>query len=363
MLRVAGLVPYPLDTAPSQRFRLEQWRPVLEQRGVLLELMPYADERLMEILHHPGQRLRKAASVAAGCLRRGRSLAGLRAYDAVVVHRAACLVGPAVLERFLARTGRPLIFDFDDAIYLLHTTEANRGLGWLKFPGKTAAVCRLSDHVVTANATLAAWARGHNPRVTVIPSSVDTERYRPGPSRAPDARVVIGWTGSSTSMAHLEGFAPVLREVIVRGVELHVHCDRRPRLGDVPFVYREWRPDTEVEELSAFDIGIMPMPDEPWSRGKSAMKALLYMAMGIPAVCSAVGMNCEVVRHGQNGLLARTPEDWIASLRTLVADADLRQRLGKAGRRTVEDEYSRERSAGRFAAVIEAVLASPMSQS
>src|SRR5439155_8350872 len=132
------------------------------------------------------------------------------------------------------------------------------------------------------------------------------------------------------------------------GVEFRVHSDRPPELPGVPFVWRPWSPQTEVEELAAFDVGIMPMPDNLWARGKCAMKALLYMAMGTPAVCSAVGANCEVIRHGENGLLARTHVDWSACLGALIDDAKLRATLGAAGRLTVERHYSAARCAADF---------------
>jgi glycosyltransferase involved in cell wall biosynthesis len=356
-LSVCALVPYPPDTAPSQRFRIEQWLPHLRDHGIRVELFPFADARLGRLLHQHGHWVGKGLATAAAFARRLRHCLLASRYDVILVHRAVCLAGPALLECLLRLTGRPLLFDFDDAIFLLHTTAANRRWGWLKWPGKTATLCRLSTHVLAGNSYLADYARRHNPRVTVIPSSVDVARYQPVLREARGARVVVGWTGSSTSQTYLELFAPMLRELLRRhDVELRVHSDREPALPGVPFVWRPWSPQTEVEELSAFDVGIMPMPDDPWTCGKCAMKALLYMALGIPAVCSAVGTNCEVIRHGENGLLAWTDEDWLANLGALIADPALRQRLGTAGRRTVEDAFSAQVCAERFAAVVRQVV-------
>jgi glycosyltransferase involved in cell wall biosynthesis len=356
-LKLLALVPYPADLSPSQRFRIEQWAPELAAAGIDVALRPFASAPLMEVQHRPGRALAKAGQGLAAALRRLRGLAEVRAHDAVLIHRAAFLMGPALLERLVAWMGRPVIFDFDDAIYLLHTTEANRALGWLKFPGKTAALCRLSRQVVVANDELAAYARPLNPRVTVVPSSVDTDRFQPDP-QPPGSRLRLGWTGSSTSLTHLEAFAPTLRELVERHpIELHVHADREPRLGGVPFEWHPWTPEGEREVLSRFEVGIMPMPDDPWARGKSAMKALLYMAMGIPALCSAVGANRVVVDHGRNGLLAGTPAEWHEQLGALVASPDLRQRLGAAGRRTVEERYSKRHCAALFAQVVRAAVA------
>lgn len=349
-------MPYPAGTSPSQRFRIEQWIPDLEEAGIAVDLVPFVDDRLMRLLHRSGRGFSKAWLGTAALLRRIQTLARLPSYDAVLVHRAACLFGPALLERAIARR-HPLLFDFDDAIWLLHTTKANRALGWLKFPGKTAILCRRSTYVVAGNEHLAAYARRFNPRVAVVPSSVDTDVFRPRPRPEGRTAVVVGWTGSSTSQDHLEGFAPVLRMLLQRrDVELRVHSDREPALPGVPVVWRRWSAATEAEELAAFDIGIMPMPDDEWSRGKCAMKALLYMAAGVPAICSAVGTNNEVISHGENGMLVSTPEEWLASLEALVDDPALRTRLGAAGRATVEARYSRRHCAALFARTLRSAV-------
>lgn len=355
-ISVCAWMLYPQGRAPGQRYRIEQWQPHLERENIKVDYFPFADDRLMERLYQPGRTVAKAAGIVAAFARRIRDLLHVRRYDVIYLYRAAGMIGPAALEVILDVLGRPIVLDFDDAIYLTHTAEANKKLGWLKWSGKTAALCRWSDHVVVGSSILAEYARTYNLQVTVIPSSVDTTRYRPRAQRHAGDQIVVGWTGSSTSQTYLEEFAPVLRELLPRHrVELRVHSDREPRLTGVPFVWRPWSAQTEVEELSQFDIGLMPMPDNPWARGKCAMKALLYMALGIPVVCSAVGVNCEVIQHGINGLLARTRHDWLHHLQSLIGDPVLRERLGAAGRATVEEQYSMDCCAARFANVIRRV--------
>jgi glycosyltransferase involved in cell wall biosynthesis len=359
--RVAALVPYPLGVAASQRFRIEQWREPLRTEGVEIDIFPFADQRLLGLLYGTGQSMAKGLALAAAFAKRLVALATLRRYDVLIVHRAAALFGPALLERALAAR-HSIILDFDDAIFLKHTTRVNQRYGWLKCPGKTAAICRLSAHVVVGNSYLAAYARQHNARVTVIPSSVDTERYRPAVKATPGP-LVVGWMGSATSQTHLELFAPALRALsAARQCEIRVVSDRRPRLPDIPFTWRPWSSVTELDELRAFDIGIMPMPDDPWSEGKCAMKALLYMAVGVPVVASAVGMNRELIRHSENGLVARSPEDFKAAVETLAQDPGLRRRLGEAGRATVESRYSMRHCASLFREVIRSVAAGSQRQ-
>jgi glycosyltransferase involved in cell wall biosynthesis len=357
-IAVCALVPYPPNTTPSQRFRIEQWVPYLEEEeGISVELKPFVGRRMMDKLHQPGSLASKAGWMIEAFARRVLEVTRLGNYDVVLIHRAACLAGPAAIERLIRVIRKPIIFDFDDAIYLLDTSAANRHFGWLKFPGKTAALCRLSTHVVAGSNYLAEYARKFNPRVTIVPTSIDTDLYQPARHNGHKGRIVIGWTGSSTSQTHLEMFADVLRELAGRrDVEIRVQSNRQPVLQGVPFVWRPWSPATELEELRQFDIGIKPMPDDPWSRGKCPMKEIQYMAMGIPTVCSAVGASREIIRHGTNGFLASNKDEWLTSLEALIDNQDLRRELGAAGRRTVENQFSMKQCASMFASVVRETL-------
>src|SRR5262245_53098552 len=160
-MQVCALVPYPLESVPSQRFRIEQWQPFLERDGIEVEIQPFLDKAELALLYQPGGWAWKARMLTAATARRLVAAFSADRFDAVFVHRAACLAGPAVIERFIARK-KAMVFDFDDAIYLLDTTMQNRAFGWLKFPWKTAALCRMSRHVVTGNDHLARYARRYN---------------------------------------------------------------------------------------------------------------------------------------------------------------------------------------------------------
>ena len=356
-VRVDAFVPYQPDTAPSQRFRLEQWMPYLAEAGIDVDLRPFANAELTTLLQRPGRTLRKAFLTLAGVARTARAAAGLPSDRVAFVHRAACLAGPPIAERMLRSRGLSLLYDFDDAIFRLHTSASNRAAAWLKQPGKTATLCRISDHVVVGNSYLADWTRQHNPAVTVIPTSIDTDRCRPRPAGEANPRLVVGWTGSATSQTYLEAFVPLLRAVTTsRPVELRVLSTREPVLPGVPHTWRPWSPGTEAAEVAAFDIGIMPMPDEEWARGKCALKALQYMAAAVPTVASAIGANREVIEHGRDGLLPSTEPEWLECITKLVDDPDLRRRMGLAGRRTVEERYSMRRSAAALERVIREVI-------
>jgi len=332
---------------------------VLADAGIDCTYIPFADPGLMRILFKPGHTLAKGYGVVRGALRQSRALKRLSTVDVALVFRAASLAGPPILERSLVRRGIPFILDFDDAIFVLHSTRANRWFSWLKFPGKTRALCQMSSHVTVGNAYLKDWAQTHNPNVTIIPSSVDLGLF-PIRSREASPEVIVGWTGSHTSQTYLEDVAPMLRRFLAGnpGARLRVHSDKPPSLPGVAHEWRAWSPDTEAEEISAFDVGIMPMPHDPWSLGKCSMKALLYMAAGSTAVCAAVGHNLEVIQSGENGLLASTEDEWVEALSLLVRDPALRLRLGQRGRSTVESRFSREICGRKFAAVVNGLVRS-----
>lgn len=351
---VCALVPYPPGITPSQRYRIEQWQPILASDGIDVELWPFLDDADLELLYSPRRWLDKARMVARATARRLAAVSRVGRFDVVIVHRAACLAGPALIERLIA-SRKPVVFDFDDAIYLLDTTAQNRIFGWLKFPGKTASLCRMSRHVVTGNEHLASYARRYNPNVTVVPSSIDTERYAPKRATRAPSKVVIGWTGSATSQAHLEAFAPILQRIIEgHRAEVHVVSAHPPELRGVHVTWKRWAAEREVEDLAEFDIGIMPLPDDEWARGKSAFKAIQCMGMGVPVVCSAVGPSLALIRHGENGFLASAPSDWEEILGMLITNGSLRERVGAAGRRTIEERFSMTRSARALAWVVRA---------
>lgn len=355
-MRVLALLPYPAGRVPGQRYRIEQWAPLLQREGIEVVFSPFLTPRAMDVLYRPGHLAQKALATLRGYGHRLLEVVSPGLPEVVFVYREAALLGPAWLERLFAWR-RPIVFDFDDAIYLVDTSAANAWARVLKSPAKTATLCRLARQVTVGNPTLADFARTHTESVSVIPTTIDTDLYRP-PARPPNPRPVIGWTGSATTLRYLEELAPTL-------VRLRQRCDFELRVigGELEIeglsvTCVPWRAETEVEDLSTLDVGLMPLSDDPWSRGKCALKALQYMALGVPPVVSPVGVNKAIIRHGENGFLAASGEDWIARLTELLGDTALRERLGRAARQTVEQEFSARVQAPRLARVLRQAAAS-----
>jgi glycosyltransferase involved in cell wall biosynthesis len=352
-VRVLVLLPYPTKRVPGQRFRIEQWAPYLQGEGLSLSFSPFLAPKAMDLLYERGRRLSKAVETMRGYTGRLRMLRDLASYDVAFVYREAAMLGSALLERFLAHR-LPFVLDFDDSIYLPPANTVNPWAGWLRHSGKTGTLCGLARHVTVGNETLAAFARSRSRAVTVLPTTIDTEAYVVV-TRPDHARPVLGWSGSLTTLPYLSA----MRETLLR---LRQRMDFELRIigGELSMPgldvrCQPWRPETEVEDLRELDVGIMPLPDDPWTRGKCGLKALQYMALGIPAVVSPVGVNTEIVQHGVNGYHATSPEEWVDGMGRLLGDNALRARLGSEARRTVEERYSARGHAPRLGRILREV--------
>jgi glycosyltransferase involved in cell wall biosynthesis len=353
-MKILAIVPYRLGVSPGQRYRIEQWAPLLSRAGVHLDFAPFECANLNRRLYQPGQIGRKARLVIQAMARRARLLANLGHYDALYVYREAALLGPEVFEKLAARRV-PLVYDFDDAIYLPAVSEANRSLAFLKSPQKVARIVGIAAHVMAGNKYLSDWAHGFNPRVSVIPSTIDLdsynyEKYGPAARDNKPGLPTIGWSGSTTTIPHLDTLRPALQKLhAIEPFRFRFIGPSDWHLEGVDVENVRWKAATEAADLSALDVGLMPLPDEPFTRGKCAMKALQYMALGIPAVASPVGVNGDILRHGENGFLASTEDEWVQVLAPLLRDAKMRREVGQAGRRTVEEEFSSTVQAPRVA--------------
>jgi len=352
-LRVLAIVPAPLDTSPGQRFRIEQWDSHLRKEGIEITYAPFLAGGQARLLAARGHMMAKAWTLVT-CL--GRRLLGVirsGAFDAAYVFRETAHLGPALAERVLVRKHLPFVFDFDDAVWIDYRSPANPFFSRLRFPGKTVTACRLASQVWAGNLFLREWAARHNGSVEIVPTTIDTEKYSPVPRRPPSSNPVVGWTGSFSTVRYLDLVRPALERLRSRlSFRLVVVGGGDVRIPGVEVENRPWCASSEVTDLRDLDIGIMPLPDSDWERGKCGLKALQYMALAIPPVVSPVGVNREVVSHGRDGLHARTPEEWEHALATLLQSPQARAQLGDAARATVERSYSAQVHAPRVAALM-----------
>lgn len=356
MLRVSCLVPHPV-ASPSSRIRVAQYAPLLRALGIELELASFFDEAGFSRLYRstPG---RKAADTVRGFARRVGQVRRSGSADAVLVHRE---VAPFLSGAFVRALegGPPVLFDLDDAVFL----DAPGGSAWTRLlrrpAAETTALVRLARVSLAGNAYLADFVERAGGRVVHLPTTVDTDAFVPAPADAAGGPLRISWVGTHSTQAYLDVVGPALRTLAAEtSVEVTVVSNRPPEhIGGVPVRGLHWSLDHELSYFQESDVGIYPLPDDPWARGKCGGKAVQYMACGVPVVASPVGVLREMVVGDATGFPARTEQEWLEALRTLAADAPLRRRLGAGARALVEERYSLRRGAEVLAAAIRDVVA------
>jgi len=331
----------------SSRVRFLQFLPGLAARGMTFSVRPFLDDDYVNGLYN-GKRM-QVGRVLAAYLRRLRALWCARRYDLVWMEKEALPWLPAAVERALMR-GVPYVVDLDDAWF--HRYDQSPSVIVRALMGhKIDAVMGRAAIVVAGNDYLADRARAANARrVETIPSVVDSNRYTPAvlsrtktSNRA--SEIVIGWIGTPFTVRYLTSIEQAFRTIAAKySVALHVVGASAPRsFARLPVQSISWNEATEIETICDFDIGIMPLDDTPWERGKCAYKLLQVMAAQIPVVASPVGANCVVVRDGINGFLADTTDEWIRALSALIDNPDLRAKMGFEALQTVKDHFTIER--------------------
>jgi glycosyltransferase involved in cell wall biosynthesis len=352
-MKVLFLMPYPGGQAPSQRFRFEQYTELLSRQGHMLKFQSFTSQADWLSLYSTSNPFTRFLIIIKGVIKRFIVLFSVPFQDFIFIHREVTPLGPPVFEWIIARVFRKkIIYDFDDAIWLTDKEES-RLEQWLRWRSKVGAICRWSYRVSCGNEYLATYARKFNASVVVNPTTIDTETLH-HPARLQQAKhpeqVVIGWTGSHSTIKYLNQLVPVLKNLEQKfpQVSFLVIANRNPQLPLQRCVFLPWRKESEVEDLARIAIGIMPLPDDEWTRGKCGFKALQYMALEIPCVASPVGVNTRIIEHGNTGLLAATPNEWNSCLTALITDNQLRTKIGKAGRKKVKQYYSVTSNASLF---------------
>jgi glycosyltransferase involved in cell wall biosynthesis len=317
--------------APATRFRVLPYLRLLRQAGhrcVVRHSHPSKYEHYPWLGWRLSMRFRRWWRWLNLCEAR------LRRFDVVYIERELFDDDSAELEGRFRRAAPAFVLDIDDAVFLRHES-------------KYAVLARLADRVIAGNEALADYTRPLNSELAVVPTSVDLQRYEPRPAPVKSgAPLVIGWTGTSSNLHHLKIVEEPLRRLAgEHAVELCIIADDDAPLqgmnfGDVRLRFIPWSPAREVSALQECHIGIMPLAEAPWERYKCGLKLIQYMALGLPAVASPVGVNARIVRSGVNGFLAESVDEWYHSLAALLGDAALRDRIGRAARTTVEEGYS-----------------------
>lgn len=330
----------------SSRLRTYQYLPYLSAEGIYATVVPLLDDKYLVDLYS-GRKV-QYRNIVKFYLRRLSRLFDSKTYDLIWLEKELFPWLPAFGEVLLQYFGVPYIVDYDDAAFHRYDRHRNplvRALIGRKIDG----VMREASMVIVGNDYLADRARlAGAKRVEYLPTVINLDRYVYGQPQVNDG-FTIGWIGTPVTSKYLKVVASAVAEVAQkRQIRIVAVGPCMLTLGGVPVETRHWSEDTEVEQIRAFDVGIMPLPNDAWERGKCGYKLIQYMACGVPVIASPVGVNRKIVEQGDNGFLASTHADWVNAFITLMDDRELRRQMGEAGRAKVEKEYCLQVTAPRL---------------
>lgn len=339
-MKIHFLVPHAKDEAPGQRLKFEQYYERFRLEGFEVIHDTFYSSALYRRLGQPGL-AGKLLRLAWACVKRLGCLWTAWRSNVVYLFLEAVPAGPPILEWIILRIlRRPIVYDIDDLIYLRKPGSRDPFPTLFNRKSKIEFIMKNAGHVIVCTPHLEKEARRLNDRVTRISSTIDTGKYTPKVSYRSDV-ITLGWSGSFSTAPYLHLLDGVLQELQRRhGVAIRVIGDAGFAIPGMKVEALPWRLESEVEDLLGIDIGLYPLPHEEWVLGKSGLKALQYMGLGIPTVLAPIGANLEIVEHGKNGFFADSEAEWLDALIHLIQDSVLRERIGKAGRATVEQRYS-----------------------
>ncbi len=329
------------NRSPSQRFRFEQYLTFFKENGWDYDFSYLISEKDDTIFYKKGHFFQKLIIILKAFNIRWKDVLRSSKYDIIFIQREAFITGTTFFEKKFSSSKAKIIYDFDDSIWLSNVSDANKKWNWLKNPNKTKEIISVSNIVFAGNQYLADYAKQANNNVVIIPTTIDTEEYKRIPSN--NSKICIGWSGSITTIQHFEYAIPFLlrlKEKYGDDIEFKVIGDKNYTHKELNITGIAWSKEDEIKELSSFDIGIMPLPNDKWANGKCGLKGLQYMALEIPTIMSPVGVNTKIIKDGINGFLAESETEWVQKISQLIDSKSLRNKAGIAGRKTTLNQYS-----------------------
>lgn len=354
MRKIIILSLYPNGLVPGPRFRYEQYLDVLRNKFNVKQLS-FFNSKAYRRVHANSNTLHLLFSIIKGYFKTGIHIVKCINADFVFIYRDVTPFGPPLAEWIIAEVLRKkIIYDFDDAVWLTDLSAKERLKTWLRNPGKTNQIISWSYKVSCGNAYLCDHAKLFNTHVILNPTTIDTHSYHNQLKDQHTKQVVVGWTGTHSTLKYLDPIIPVI-EKLQREIDFTfmVICNKDPGYKLTSYVFRTWNKESEIRDLLEFNFGLMPLPNDDWSKGKCGFKALQYMALGMPAVVSPVGVNLDIVQHDINGFVCVNDKDWEEYIRLLVLNPEERLRLGITARKTIENKYSVNSNTNNFISLFE----------
>lgn len=340
--KILIVCPYPENSMAGQRLKYEQFIKYWEEENYSVDISSFMSHRLLSIVHKKGHLFTKVTGTIIGFLKRVIEIPRLRKYDIVYIFLYVNPLGGPYLEKVYRKFSKKIIFDLEDNGFIKPNKDISQKL---RSTEKTEYLVQTADHVITSSPVLnnACIAINKYKKATYISSSTDAERFLPVNKFTNDKKIVIGWTGTITTQNFLDLLRPVFIELKkIRDFKLVVIGNFDYSFPEMDLEVIKWNTTTEVADLQKIDIGVYPLEINDWVMGKSGLKAIQYMTIGIPCVATDVSTVQQFIKHGENGFLVKTHEEWINTLVTLIDNPELRKATGTAARQTITTRFSKE---------------------
>lgn len=347
------ICPHPVGYAPGQRLKYEQYFDIFKEAGYDVTVSPFMSETFQKTVYKKGKYLQKAFWTLAGYLKRIYDLFRIRNYDVVYTFLWVAPFAPPLFEKLTRLLARKMIYDIDDLVFLNPPSSTNPLVHYLRSPKNHINLMKSADHVITCTPYLDRFVRRYNQNTTDISSTINTDLYQPKQDYSVKEKFIIGWSGSHSTSKYLHQLDDVFRDLAkTYSFKLLVMGDPDFQLEGVEVEALPWQENYEIETIRSFDIGVYPLPNEEWVLGKSGLKALQYMALGIPTVATGIGTIFRIIKDKENGFLVNTEDEWEKRVVELIQDQSLREKMGKKAIETVEKQYSVKANQNKYLSVL-----------
>jgi len=350
MKKIFILSPYPEGIAAGQRLKYEQYFDSWESKGYELEKSSFFSISTWDILWKKGYLLRKIVGTIQGYWRRIKDLFKLQGCDVVYIFMWATPIGLPFYEWLILKSGKKIIYDFDDAVF-----DSSSYLSLLKGGYKCRFLIKHSHQIILSSPFLLDHCTKANrlSKVKYIPCSLDLRRFELKASEWPQ-KIVLGWTGTFSSKPYLDSIRDVFYEVNkYLDIQIILITNFDYSLEGLDYEVIKWQESSEIDDLHKIDIGLYPLIKTSWALGKGGLKALQYMAVGIPAVATDFGTVKDFISHQENGFLVDSTEQWVDAIKAIAENPNLRNNIIMNARRTVETNYSVSHNEKEYLTVLE----------
>ena len=353
--KILIICPFPEGEAAGQRLKYEQFINHWEENGYEVSISSFMDYQMWKVVYTKGNYLKKVLGTIKGYARRIKDIFRLKKFDIIYVFMWVTPFGTSLFERIFRLISKSVIYDIEDNAMMTQSSSLNPIMKLFKSSKKIKFLIKNSDYVITSSPFLNddCIKLNNNKSSIFISDAIDLKRYSPNNPYSNENIVVIGWTGTFSSMMYLDLLRNTFLELNKRTkFKLRVIGNFNYQLPGINLEVINWTKANEIKDLQGIDIGIYPLTQDNWVLGKSGLKALQYMALGLPTVATDVGTNPSIISHMKNGWLVRTQDEWVEALETLINNQDLRAKIGTEAKRRIIENYSIEVTKDKYLSIL-----------